>query len=55
MGHVVDEKALFSDMEKMGVKIRTEMVNAPADQQDKFSRRKNPVADLRRSGIVVAA
>jgi len=30
MGHVVDEKALFSDMEKMGVKIRTEMVNAPA-------------------------
>lgn len=30
MGHVVDEKALFSDMEKMGVKIRTEMVNPPA-------------------------
>lgn len=24
MGHVVDEKALFSDMEQMGVKIRTE-------------------------------
>jgi saccharopine dehydrogenase (NAD+, L-lysine-forming) len=31
MGHVVDEKALFNDMEKMGAKIRTEMVTAPAD------------------------
>ncbi len=30
MGHVVDEKALFSDMEKMGARIRTEMVTAPA-------------------------
>jgi saccharopine dehydrogenase-like NADP-dependent oxidoreductase len=29
MGQVVDEKALFSDMEKMGVTIRTEKVNAP--------------------------
>lgn len=27
MGHVVDEKALLSDMEKMGVEIRTEIVN----------------------------
>ncbi len=29
MGHVVDEKALFSDMEKMGARIRTEMASAP--------------------------
>jgi hypothetical protein len=28
MGHVVDEKALCSDLEKMGVKIITEMVNS---------------------------
>ena len=29
MGHVVDEKALFRDMENMGTIIRTEIVNAP--------------------------
>ena len=29
MGHVVDEKALFRDMEHMGTRIRTEMANAP--------------------------
>lgn len=29
MGHVVDEKVLCSDMEKMGAKIETEIVNAP--------------------------
>lgn len=30
MGHAVEEKRLFRDMEKMGVEIRTEMVRAPA-------------------------
>ncbi len=30
MGHVVDEKTLFSDMEKLGARIRTEIVNAQA-------------------------
>ena len=37
MGHVVDEKALFSDMEKMGARIRTEMaINNPTGPR-KFS------------------
>lgn len=30
MGHVVNEITLFSDMEKMGARIRIEMLNAPA-------------------------
>jgi hypothetical protein len=31
MGHVVDEKTLFSDIEKMGIVIRTETANTSAD------------------------
>jgi hypothetical protein len=30
MGHVVDEKALFGDMEEMGVRIQTEIINEQA-------------------------